>query len=271
MAEDKEAIVRAEALDLNSSNATVDKVFGPPGKKRFRHEPVTISGISVVSSVWLLIILAVSGGLIVSFVFPSWVTIDSVRVNRDLVVENVYIGLFRYCRDDRNGTQQCERYDVSNDDPLAPDSLNDVQAFFAACVIYGSGCGLLLISFLIGVVAYLKPRISGVSVFLIAFFVQLIAGKKNSIQVCRWHDCFISQLFCWWLDYSSFLLDLIHLLLSNSAANNMLVFTTRGPVTSAGPTLLPWLQQLLPCISHHLLYSRWTCQMASQHTCVAKN
>ena len=176
MAEDKEGIMRAEAIDLNSSNATLDKMLGPSGK-RFRHEPVTISGVSVVSSLWLLFILAVSGALIVSFVFPSWVTIDSVRINRDLIVDNVYIGLFRYCRDDRNGTQQCERYDASNDDPLAPESLDDVQAFFVACIIYAFGCALLLISFLVGVVAYCKPRISGVSVFLIAFFIQLIAGE----------------------------------------------------------------------------------------------
>ena len=182
MADDKEAIVRAEVLDLHSSNPSV---FAPPGTKRkFRHEPVSITGISVVSSLWLLFILAVSGALIVSFVFPSWVITDSVRVNRDLIVENVYIGLFRYCRDNRNGTQLCERYDTNNDDPFAPSSLNDVQAFFAACIIYGSGCGLLLISFLVGVIAYLKPRISGVSVFLIAFFIQLIAGKRFNINTC---------------------------------------------------------------------------------------
>ena len=177
MAEDKKAIVLPEPADLDSSNASLGKVLGPSGK-RFHHEPVTVSGISVVSSLWLLFILAVSGALIVSFVFPSWVTIDSVRINRDLIVDNVYIGLFRYCRDDRNGSQQCERYDASNNDPLAPGSLDDVQAFFAACIIYGFGCALLLISFLVGVVAYCKPRISGVSVFLIAFFVQLIAGES---------------------------------------------------------------------------------------------
>ena len=177
MAEDKEAIIRAEVLDLNSSNATVDKLLAPPGK-RFRHEPVTVTGISVVSSLWLLFILALSGALIVAFIFPTWVTVDSVRINRDLIVENVYIGLFRYCRDNTNGTQQCERYGVNSNDPFAPNSLNEVQAFFAACVVYASGCGLLVISFLVGLTAYFKPRIFGVSVFLIAFFVQLIAGEQ---------------------------------------------------------------------------------------------
>jgi len=180
-------IVRADALDLNSSNATIDKMLGPAGKRRFRHEPVTVSGISVISSLWLFFILAVSGALVVSFVFPSWATVSSVRINRDLVVENVYIGLFWYCRDDRNGTQQCERYDVSNEDPLAPDSLEDVQAFFAACVVYASGCGLLLISFIVGVLAYLKPRVSGVSVFVIAFFIQLIAGRSIQMYACVLH------------------------------------------------------------------------------------
>ena len=189
MDEDKEAIVRAEVLDLNSSNATVDKMLAPPTRK-FRHEPVTVTGISVVSSLWLFFILAVSGALIVSLVFPTWVTVDSVRINRDLVVDNVHIGLFRFCRDDNNGTQQCERYDVSNDDPLAPESLNDVQAFFAACIVYGSGCGLLVISFVVGLIAYCKPKISGLSLFLIAFFIQLIAGKYNSIQVCTYHVTF---------------------------------------------------------------------------------
>lgn len=176
-------IVRADALDLNSSNGTVHKMLGSASKRRFRHEPVSVSGISVVSSLWLFFILAVSGALIVSFVFPSWATMSSVRINRDLVVENVHIGLFWYCRDDRNGTQQCERYDVTNEDPLAPESLNDVQAFFAACIVYAAGCGLLLISFVVGVFAYLKPRISGVSVFLIAFFIQLIAGKERSVYI----------------------------------------------------------------------------------------
>lgn len=207
MADDREAIVRAEALELQSSNATMDKMLGSSGKKKFHHEPVTISGISVVSSLWLFFILAVSGALIVSFVFPSWVTIESVRINRDLIVENVYIGLFRYCRDNTNGTQQCERYDASNDDPLAPDSLSDVQAFFAACIIYGLGCGLLLVSFFVGAIAYLKPRISGVSVFLIAFFIQLIAGKKRIVRNVRkfimtiFHSCSIgcwtTHLSCW--------------------------------------------------------------------------
>lgn len=176
MADDKEAIVPAEVLDLNSSNGTVDKILAPPAK-RFRHEPVSVTGISVVSSLWLFFILAVSGALIVSFVFPDWVTVDSVRINRDLIVDNVHIGLFRYCRDNNNGTQQCERYDVSNDDPLAPQSLNEVQAFFAACVVYGSGCGLLVVSFFVGLVAYFKPKIYGLSVFLITFFIQLIAGN----------------------------------------------------------------------------------------------
>lgn len=176
---DKDEIVRADALDLHSSNTTMDKMPGPSDKKRFRHEPVTVTGISVVSSLWLLLILAVSGALIVSFVFPTWATIDTVRVNRDLIVDNVNIGLFRYCRDYSDGKQQCQRYDVSNDtDPLAPDSLADVQAFFAACIIYASGCALLPISFIVGLVAYFKPRISGISVFLIAFFIQLIAGKR---------------------------------------------------------------------------------------------
>ena len=176
MADDKEAIVRADMLDLTSSNTTMDKMLVPPAK-RFRHEPVSITGISVVSSLWLFFILAVSGALIVSFAFPSWATVDSVRINRDLVVDNVHIGLFRYCRDNNNGTQQCERYGVSNDDPLAPESLNDVQAFFAACVVYGAGCALLVISFFVGLIAYFKPKIYGVSVFLITFFIQLIAGK----------------------------------------------------------------------------------------------
>ena len=194
MAEDKEAIVRAEVLDLNSSNGTVDKMLAPPGK-RFRHEPVTVSGISVVSSLWLFFILAVSGALIVSFVFPTWATVDSVRINRDLVVDNVHIGLFRYCRDNNNGTQQCERYDVGNDDPLSPESLNDVQAFFAACVVYGSGCGLLLISFLVGLVAYFKPKIYRLSVFLITFFIQLIAGKNLAVNLFVSRD-FFPQLFC---------------------------------------------------------------------------
>lgn len=171
--------MRADVLDLHSSNSTIDKMLGPAGNKRFRHEPVTVTGISVVSSLWLFFILAVSAALIVSLVFPSWATIDSVRVNRDLIVENVYIGLFRYCRDS-DGSQRCERYDAQNEDPLAPNSLDDVQAFFAACVIFALGCGLLLISFITGVCAYCKPRIHGVSVFLISFFIQLIAGKDRN-------------------------------------------------------------------------------------------
>ena len=172
---DQTAIVRADVLDRMSSSGNIDKMLGPANQK-FRHEPVSISGISFVSSLWLFLILAVSGALIVSFVFPSWATVSSVRINRDLIVQDVYIGLFWYCRDDSNGTQQCERYGDDASDSLAPASLSDVQAFFAACVIYGAGCVLLLVSFIFGLFAYLKPRIGGVSMFLVTFFVQLIAG-----------------------------------------------------------------------------------------------
>jgi len=179
---DETAIVRADVLDRMSSNGNIDKMLGPANQK-FRHEPVSISGISFVSSLWLLFILAVSGALIVSFVFPSWVTVSSVRINRDMVVQDVYIGLFWYCRDDSNGTQQCERYGTDASDPLAPTSLSDVQAFFAACVLYGAGCVLLLISFIFGLFAYLKPRIGGVSMFLVTFFIQLIAGTCCT----EWH------------------------------------------------------------------------------------
>jgi len=42
--------------------------------------------------------------------------------------------------------------------------------------VYAFGCGMLAVSFFVGVVAYFKPRIKNNSMFLVAFVFQAIAG-----------------------------------------------------------------------------------------------
>lgn len=68
----------------------------------------------------------------------------------------------------------------SNRSNLAKIDITDIVFLFTGSLSYGLGTGLLMISLIIGVVAYCKPRIKEQSVYLVAFVIQLFACKFNN-------------------------------------------------------------------------------------------
>ena len=59
---------------------------------------------------------------------------------------------------------------------FGPQSAMDLVWLFAASIIYAVGIFLLLLSLVIGAVAFFKPRLGSCSLFLTAFVFQIIAG-----------------------------------------------------------------------------------------------
>lgn len=64
---------------------------------------------------------------------------------------------------------------------FGPQSVMDFAWLFAASLIYAVGVILLLVSLIIGGVAFFKPRVKSCSFFLMAFVFQIIAGEKETV------------------------------------------------------------------------------------------
>lgn len=62
-------------------------------------------------------------------------------------------------------------------------SVMDFVWLFAASIIYAFGVFLLLLSLIIGVIAFCKPRFGKCSLFLTAFVFQLLAGKNSVVAL----------------------------------------------------------------------------------------
>lgn len=191
--------------DSGGISASTTQLVGPSkgdtsslGKKRFRPEPVTVSGISFVSTAWLAITVLLTIGCCAAFVLPVWMRADRVEALSDSrrqlrpsdYIYDVQVGMTWY-RANYSSTggqswiaQNYHYLQFSADETdVLPRDASDISVLLAASCAYGAGCGLLIISFFIGVLAYCKPRIKGASVFLAAFFFQLIAGTLPELYL----------------------------------------------------------------------------------------
>ena len=170
--------------------------------------PVTVSGVSCISTLWLLATFLLVSGLIIAGTFPNWI---QNRVNSGAQATNlrnslssVNLGLYYMCynltgcaQDTCDGfckdKKLCGCYTYLTYDPpvtinstkgevvtptnLRPiNSANDFVFLFSGSIVYGLGCFLLGLSLVIGVIGYCKPRIGSCSLFLFAFILQAVAG-----------------------------------------------------------------------------------------------
>ena len=158
------------------------QLIANPSSHKLLPTPVTVSGISFVSTFWIAVTFLCTAGLIIAAGFPYWSGVDTPRNN--IGVSEARIGLFYYCYTPSSSSrvassEECSLYVPPsmphNDTRLSQVLLNDVAFLFASSVVYGIGTVLLLISLLIGAVAYCKPRVKGQSVFLVGFTIQLFA------------------------------------------------------------------------------------------------
>ena len=195
------SILGLRRSDSGGVSASTTQLVGPAkgetsslAKKRFRPEPVTVSGISFVSTAWLVVTVILAAACCAAFALPVWMRADRVEAQRDPrrqirpsdYVYDVQIGMtwYRANYSSDNGqswialTYHYLQFSADETNVLPRDAA-DISVLLAASCAYGTGCGLLIISFFIGMVAYCKPRIKGASVFLAAFFFQLIAGMSQ--------------------------------------------------------------------------------------------
>lgn len=192
------SILGLRRSDSGGISASTAQLVGPSkgessslAKKRFRPEPVTVSGISFVSTAWLAITVLLTVGCCAAFVLPEWMRADRVEALSDPrrqlkpsdYIYNVQVGMTWYRANySTTGGQSwiAQNYHYlqfsADETDVLPRDASDVSVLLASSCAYGTGCGLLIISFFIGVLAYCKPRIKGASVFLAAFFFQLVAG-----------------------------------------------------------------------------------------------
>ena len=66
---------------------------------------------------------------------------------------------------------------------FGPRSVMDFVWLFAASIIYAVGVVLLLVSLIVGAIAFFKPRVRNCSLFLTAFVFQIIAGEKETVYL----------------------------------------------------------------------------------------
>lgn len=154
--------------------------------EKFKPMPVTVSGISIVSTAWLIAGFTLVAALLAIAGFPYWATISS--PSSDIASKNVKIGLFYFCYTPDNAVapdepEHCSAYifpefKPSNLSSIAVVDTVDVVYLLTSSICYGFGTGLLLISLFVGVLAYCKPRIKDNSVFLVAFVIQLFGCKS---------------------------------------------------------------------------------------------
>ena len=186
-------------------------VGGAKQRDRMRPMPVTVSGVSCMSCVWLCATFIVLGGLIVAGGFPNWIRnrVEPGTQARTLgnTLTRVDLGLFylcyklRVCGDTRDAVCEDECRDVracgcflymdynpmneynstngvvieSNMRPYQ--DLTELQFLFSASIVYAFGCFLLLCSLLTGAIAFCKPKCGSCSLFLFSFSLQALAGE----------------------------------------------------------------------------------------------
>lgn len=156
------------------------QLIGRPSSHRLLPTPVTVSGVSVASTFWLLVTFLCTAGLIIAAGFPNWAVVD--RPRSSIGISDGKIGLYYYCYTPTSSSgarEECSPYlppfMPHNETRLGNVELNDIAYLFASSVVYGAGTVLLALSLLLGAIAYCKPRIKGQSMFLAGFTIQLFA------------------------------------------------------------------------------------------------
>ncbi len=180
-------------------------------RDRMRPMPVTVSGTSCMSSLWLIATFLLLSGLIVAGGFPNWIRnrVELGTQARSLgnTLTQVDLGIYylcyklRGCGDDNSDvcevqcreSRVCGCYTYMDFDPpqhinasnsvlvasgmQGLNSLQDIVFLFSASIVYAFGCFLLLISLLVGSIAFCKPKLGSCSLFAFAFVLQSVAGE----------------------------------------------------------------------------------------------
>lgn len=173
----------------------------PLSTRQMKPTPVTVSGISFVSTLWLIFTMMILCGLVVVAAFPRWINNDvntpEKRRELDNLVHQVNFGLYYFCyelttsldQSTNNATfEECTTYlqyrpqatlDGTSTN-LQDAELEDIAFLFSASIVYAFGFLMLLVSLVMGIIAYLKPKVLGTSMFAVAFVFQVIGGERHS-------------------------------------------------------------------------------------------
>jgi hypothetical protein len=192
----------------------------PSSPRHMKPTPVTVSGVSFVSTFWLVCTIFVLCGLVIVAAFPRWVhnDVNSPEKRRELdnLVHRVDFGLYHFCYEltasldqttNNASFEECTTYlqyspqatldGISTN--LAEADLKDIAFLFSASILYAFAFLVLLLSLIMGVVAYLKPKVLGTSMFAMAFVFQVIGGVALVISLAllpvSFESEFMSQ-FC---------------------------------------------------------------------------
>lgn len=194
---------------MNKLGYDDDRLVGKQ-RDRMRPMPVTVSGVSFVSCLWLIATFVVLSGLIVAGGFPNWIRnrVEPGTQARTLAntLTRVDLGLFylcyklrvcgdsssAVCEDECRAIRACGCYPYMNYEPqmeynstngvviesnMRPyTALTDLDFLFSASIVYAFGCFLLLCSLLVGSIAFCKPKCGSCSLFLFSFSLQALAG-----------------------------------------------------------------------------------------------
>ena len=171
----------------------------PSSARLMKPTPVTVSGFSFVSTLWLCFTILVLCGLVVVAAFPRWINndVDTPEKRRELdnLVHQVDFGLYHFCYEltaslepgtNNASFHECTTYLQYNpratldgiSTNLQPADLSDIAFLFSASIVYAFAFLMLLLSLIIGIVAYLKPKVLGTSMFAVAFVFQVVGGEK---------------------------------------------------------------------------------------------
>lgn len=186
-------------------------VGGKKQRERMMPMPVTVTGVSCVSTLWLIATFLILAGLVIAGGFPNWFRnrVDSAPQSRDLAnnLRSVDLGLYYLCYSlmacpdtttcagECRDVKLCGCYTymsysppstitttsggemITRDTNMRPtESIGDFVFLFSGSIVYAFACFLLLISLLVGIIAYCKPRCGACSLFLFAFVLQAVAG-----------------------------------------------------------------------------------------------
>lgn len=198
-------------------NQDDQRLVGAASKHRDinRQMPVTVSGISCVSTLWIIFTFLVLAGLVVAGGFPYWIhnRVEPGTQARSLgnALQRVDLGIYYLCyklsgcgdpnndvcEDECREARACGCYtyldykppvfinstdNIRRESGMVPfESHGDIVFLFSGSIVYAFGCMLLFISLMLGAVAYCKPKLGQCSVFLFAFVIQAVAGKTPSI------------------------------------------------------------------------------------------
>ena len=162
-------------------------------RRQFKHEPVSVRGLSCVSFCWIVATILFTAGCCVAFAFPVWMVADQSDALIDTTarspkpsdyIYNIQLGVTwyraNYSLDGGQSWNYISKYYLEfsdNDNDVLPKSASDISVILATATIFGTGCSLLIISVCIGLAACCKAKICGASVFFFAFLIQFLAGK----------------------------------------------------------------------------------------------